>query len=131
MEKVPIWVLAMTPPFHSTMARAREEAKFMVTAKAPRSLAAPTLLRRMEAVSVTKDFSIFSSITRVLMVRAPVMPSLKSPVIWELSSRISRLALVSRAWKRLKSSTVRGSTATTSRASRALMTNITTTAPTT
>ena len=29
------------------------------------------------------------------MVRAPVMPSLKSPVIWEFSSRISRLARVS------------------------------------
>ena len=130
IEKVPIWVLAITPPFQSTTARAREEAKFIVTAKAPRSRAARTLLRYMREVSFTKASCIVSSMTSVLIVRAPVMPSLKLPVISELISRISRLAFVSLPWKTEKNSTASGSTARTSSARRALIENMTTTAPT-
>ena len=78
----------MYPPCQSTMARAREEARCMVMAKAPRSRAAPTLFFFISAVSLRKSPVIFSSITRVLMVLAPVIPSLKSPVILLFSSRI-------------------------------------------
>ena len=131
MENVPICVLAMYPPFQSTTASAREEARFIVTAKSPRRRAAPMALRRMRLVSVTKASAIVSSITSVLIVRAPVMPSLKFEVIWELISRISRLARVSPRWKTEKSSTASGSTAITISARRALIASITTTAPTT
>ena len=67
----------------------------MVLLKRPRSLAARTLFRRMSSVSATKSFSMRSSITRLLMVRAPVIPSLKLPVMRELTSRISRFTSVS------------------------------------
>ena len=81
-------------------------------------------------VSFTKSPAIFSSTTRVLMVLAPVMPSLKSPVIREFSSRIFRLAMISFFWKREKRITISGRITMTIRARRALMTSITAREPT-
>ena len=99
MVKVPISLSAMAPPFQRTIASASEEAKLIVTAKRPRRRAARTEVRRISAVSATKSRSILSSMARVLIVRAPVMPSLKLPVIFELISRTRRLTRTSFVWK--------------------------------
>ena len=95
----------------------------------PRIRAARVRVFRIRSVSRQKSRSMVSSITRVLMVLAPVIPSLKSPVIWELISRISRFRPMSPRWNRPYSATARGSTAITSRAKRALMASITAMAP--
>ena len=100
MEKVPTSAAAITPPCHSTMDSAIEEARCMVTAKAPRRRAARTEVLRYSSVSPTKSFSMRSSMVRVLIVFAPVIASLKSPVMREFSSRIWRLAMISFFWNR-------------------------------
>ena len=63
------------------MARAMDAAKFMVAANTPRSREALMLRLRILAVSAMKRWDISSSMARDLMVFAPVMPSLKLPVI--------------------------------------------------
>ena len=81
-------------------------------------------------MSFTKSSAIRSSITSVLIVFAPVMPSLKSPVIRLLSSRIRRLAWMSFFWKREYRTTMSGRISMTSSASRALTASMTASAPT-
>ena len=131
IEKVPTSLRAMKPPRQSTMASASEEAKFIVAANTPRRRAARTERRSMLSVSDLKSCSIRSSMTRVLTVFAPVMPSLKLPVIFELISRISRLMCTSFFWKIENSTTSSGRIASTSSASFALTMSIATIAPTT
>ena len=65
-----------------------------------------------------------------MIVFAPVMPSLKSLVICEFSSRISRFTATSRFWKMVNSTTSTGRIITTISASFALIRNMTSTAPT-
>ena len=54
---------------------------------------------RIRSVSSRKSRITLSSTTRVRMVLAPVIPSLKFPVIREFSSRIFRFSTTSRLWK--------------------------------
>ena len=112
------------------MARAREEANCIVAAKSPRSRALRTLLRSMLPVSAVKWSVILSSMTRVLTVFAPVMPSLKLPVMRELISRISRFTRTSFFWNREKSTAMSGTMSETSAARRAFSENMTIIAPT-
>ncbi len=129
IEKVPTSEAAMSPPCHRTIARAREEAMCIVTENPPRSRAARTDVFRYSWVSATKSFAMRSSMVRVLMVFAPVIASLKSPVMREFSSRICRLARISFLWKSEKKITMSGRIVVTMRARRTLMTSITATAP--
>ena len=118
------------PPFQSTIARASDDAKCMVEAKRPLRRAALTVIFLCFSVSAVKDLPISSSMTRVFIVRAPVIPSLKAPVITEFCSLISRLSFVSLAWKKEKSRTVTGRTASTRSASLAFKASMTALAPT-
>ena len=77
------------------MASPMDEAMFSVAANAPRRCATRTDFFFIASVSARKSFAILSSMTSVLMVLAPVMPSLKSLVILEFSSRTSRLTRMS------------------------------------
>ena len=101
----------------------------MVTANSPLSLDAPTLLFHIFEVSPTNLSIMVSSITRDLMVLAPVIPSLKFPVMVELISLTSRLTSMSLFWKMENSIATAGTIETTNRASFALMENMTTMDP--
>ena len=129
-ENVPTSDARRKPPCHRTIASAREEARFIVTAKAPRRRAARMPVFLISEVSFTKSSAIRSSITSVLIVFAPVMPSLKSPVIRLFSSRIRRLASISFFWNRAYRTTISGRISMTRSASRALTASMTASAPT-
>jgi len=68
--------------------------------------------------------------TSVFIVFAPVMPSLKLPVIFEFISRTSRLTRTRRLWNTENSSTMIGIIVSTISASFAFMTSMTIIAPT-
>ena len=80
----------ITPPRQSTMARARDAANAVVDMNMLRKCIALTLKVFISPVSSSNSRSILSSITRVFIVLAPVMPSLKAEVIRELCSRTLR-----------------------------------------
>ena len=82
--------MVIMPPRHRTSARAKKPAQEMMELRPAEFLVDRTEFIRMDVVSVSKSDWMVSSTTRVLMVFAPVMPSLKFAVILELISRISR-----------------------------------------
>ena len=129
IENVPTSEAAIYPPRHKTTASATEEARFIVAANRPRRRAARTDFERIRFVSSTNFSLISSSMTSVFIVFAPVMPSLKSPVICEFISRTSRLTRISRFWNIEKRTAISGTTVTTSAASLALTANMTIIAP--
>ena len=67
--------------------------------KIARKCIARTLTFFMSAVSSSNSFSILSSTTSVFVVVAPVMPSLKAPVMREVFSRTCRWKNTSFFWK--------------------------------
>ena len=69
------------------------------------------------------------STTSVLVVLAPVMPSLKPPVILELASRMRRLPMTSFRWKKAEISATKGMMMTTQNASWAFRQNMEITQP--
>ena len=129
MENVPISLLARYPPCQSTIANAREDAKCIEAANKPRSRAPRTDFWSIFSVSFLKCSVIESSITNVFTVFAPVIPSLKFPVMWEFNSRISRFIRISFFWNTENSKKIKGSNNVTSNAKRALIANITSIAP--
>ena len=80
----------------------------------------------MACVSASKSACILSSMTSDLMVLAPVMPSLKLPVMMLLRSRTFRLARVRWRWKKIVTTVMIGTTHNSSRASMGLSRNMTT-----
>lgn len=74
----------------------------------------------MVSVSSRKFLMLWSSMTRVLEVLAPVMPSLKAPVILELSLRTLRFQWRMRGWNQPVSAATTGTMRMTTSASRQL-----------
>ena len=130
MENVPISDFAMTPPLQSRTAIAREDEKAVAAANIPLSLEASTAFLLIADVSFRKSSSIFFSITSDLIVLAPVIPSLKFPVILLLISRTWRFTAIILFWKYAKRSVTSGKIIITSSASLILIAIITTTEPT-
>ena len=85
--------MVSTPPRHRTRARAIDDRKVIDDVRTALCLATRTAVPRIFSVSSSKFPSITSSIRRDLMLRIPVIPSLKLPVIRELISRTCRLPL--------------------------------------
>ena len=88
-----------------------------------------TETRFISAVCSRNSRSMRSSATSVLTVRAPEMPSLKDPVIRELSSRIFRFASVSFFCMNPTIEVTIGMTRSTRSVSRQFVRNMTTSAP--
>ena len=130
MENVPISDFAMNPPRQSRTAIAREDEKAVAAANIPLSLEASTDFLLIADVSFRKSSSIFFSITSDLMVLAPVIPSLKFPVILLLISRTWRFTAIIFFWKYANRSVTNGRIIITSSASLILIAIITTTEPT-
>ena len=84
------------------------------------SRAARTPATRMDSVSSRKEAVFWSSMTRVLEVLAPVIPSLKAPVILEFSFRTFRFQWRIRFWKYQVSTAMTGTIRMTTSASRQL-----------
>ena len=82
--------LVMTPPRHRTIASAMDAAKAVVDMNTLRKCMARTLSRFISPVRSSNSCSTLSSMTSVLVVFAPVMPSLNAPVIFEFCSRTRR-----------------------------------------
>ena len=112
------------------MASATLEAKLIVPENKPRSREAWTLFFRILAVSALNRSSIFSSTAKDFTVFAPVMPSLKLPVIRELISRTCRLTWISFFWNMANKTTISGRIVRIIPASEGLRLTITTIAPT-
>ena len=129
-ENVPTWSAARMPPFHRTSASAQDEARFVTMENAPYVLADCSTLCFMLDVSAMKSASIFSSIASDLMVLAPVMPSLKLPVIFELISRIWWCRSNSLPWNIAKNTAMMGTTRKTYPVSLTSMLSMMTAAPT-
>ena len=91
--------IVIMPPCHRTTASAAEAANAVVDIKRLRKCISFTLSRFMTPVKPRNSRSIFSSITSVFVVFAPVMPSLKPEVILEFCSRTLRWWNTSFFWK--------------------------------
>ena len=89
----------MMPPRQSTSESAADAAKDVVAINSERKCMARTLILRISEVRVSNSRSILSSSTRDLTVGAPVMPSLKAPVMREFCSRTCRWSTTSLRWK--------------------------------
>ena len=92
-ESVPMSMtprIVRIPPCHRTIVKAAEAANAVVDMKRLRKCISRTLSRFISPVSPRNSCSIFSSITSVFVVFAPVMPSLKPEVIFEFCSRTRR-----------------------------------------
>ena len=92
-ESVPMRMtpsLVMMPPRQRTIASAMDAAKAVVDMKTLRKCIARTLRRFISPVRPSNSCSTLSSMTSVFVVFAPVMPSLKAPVIFEFCSRTLR-----------------------------------------
>ena len=75
---------------------------------------------RMVSVSSWKSLMLRSSTTRVLMVLAPVIPSLKAPVILEFCLRTFRFQSRMRGWKKAVRAAMTGTITMMTRARRQL-----------
>ena len=80
----------------------------------------------LQTLSFSKSSCMRRSMTSVLMALAPVMPSLRSPVIVELISRMRRFSSISFLWKKMMSTTATGTSARIYSARRQFMDSITT-----
>ena len=82
------------------------------------SRAAPMPASCIWRVRARKAATVCSSVPRVLVVLAPVMPSLKEPVMREFSFRTFRFQRRMRFWKYPVSTAITGTMTMTTRASR-------------
>ena len=122
-------VITRLPPRHSTSAIAKEAVNITMEMKVARYRAVRMEVRFMSSVVSPKSRAILSSMTSVLVVFAPVMPSLKLAVICELISRTRRLSTVSLPWNSAAISVMMGVSATTHSASFQFIMNMTTMTP--
>ena len=130
-ESVPMSItpfFVMMPPRQRTIASATEAAKAVVDMKTLRKCMARTLMRFISPVRPSNSRSTLSSITSVLVVFAPVMPSLNAPVMREFCSRTRRWKKTSFFWKYAPETTRTGTITITHSARCQLSTNIMTTA---
>ena len=107
-DSVPIFKTAsrVRPcPCHSTIASAAEDIIATAEMRNAFTLAVCTETRRIFSVSSSNSFCILSSMPSSLMLLAPTIPSLKSPVIVELSSRMCRFRFTSFLWNSVMSTT--------------------------
>ncbi len=95
------------------------------------SSAARMLAVRISLVFWRNSASLASSRTRVLVVIAPMMSSLKAPVIWLFILRTMRWLLRMRFWKKTQSAASGGMTQSTSRPSFQFIASSTATMPST
>ena len=101
-----------------------DAAKAVVDMNTPRKCMARTLRRFISPVRSSNSCSTLSSMTSVLVVFAPVMPSLNAPVIFEFCSRTRRWKKTSFFWKYPPEITSTGTMTITHSASFQLSANI-------
>ena len=87
------------PPFQRTRASAVDPISVTSEMNIALKCPAPTDTRRISSESFSKSSCIRFSTTSVLMLRAPVIPSLKFPVMREFSSLIFRFRTINFFWK--------------------------------
>ena len=95
------------------------------------SRAAPMPASCIWRVRSRKAATVCSSVPRVLVVLAPVMPSLKDPVMREFSLRTLRFHRRMRFWKYPVSTAITGTMTMTTRASRQFRASIAAKVPST
>ncbi len=122
-------VAVICPPRHSTSASASEEAKVIAEPNIARQRAAVVAVLRICEVRAVNSFSICPSAFMVFTVSAPVIASLKSPVICELISRTRRFSGRTFFWNSTMVSANSGITASTRSAKRQLIDSMTAAAP--
>ena len=126
-ESVPIRMtpsIVIWPPFQRTRASAFDPISVTSEMNIALKCPAPTDTRRISSESCSKSSCIRFSTTSVLMLRAPVIPSLKFPVMLEFSSRIFRFRTISFFWKSQIRKKSIGTRISSQRNSRRLMTSI-------
>ena len=133
-DSVPIckaWAMLRVPPCTSTKQTARELKNTIMGIYRALSIVARTEFCRISSVISENSRRFWSSITSVLLVLAPVIPSLYARVISELMRRTRRLTARIRFWKTTVIMAIRGTMAIMGSASFQLIKSMVTILPST